>query len=398
MSDEDALPTATAFLSYAHSDDDDGQIGRLRERLGQAYKRHRGEALAIFFDRAGDHRIEWGEEWRSKISDTISGTTFFIPVISPSYLKSSMCREEFDEFVEKAEGSGLNELIMPILWVEPHPETVEEKRLFDAANARQWVDWREKRKLEETSAAYKNLIDEMGERLARVAREVADKPEVVDAGATGEVDTGGTQPTAVDEDSGGPKGTPPHIEEPPGLLDLSVEAAQRTAVMLTLLQQAADEITAMKDGVSVEPLDQSATNSQRLFAMRHLANEMTPYAERFEAKAKQAEEAARLLNKSIFSAIDLLSLPQMVVGANQIESFERLREVPAQVQGQLGQIVTVRAQVSMIGRLSRDLRAPFSSIERGFDSLDAILQLVQDWTAAFQKLGNDPVQADRVGG
>jgi hypothetical protein len=46
MTAEDDLTTATAFWSYAHSDDEEGQIRRLKEKLDHAYKRHRGEALA----------------------------------------------------------------------------------------------------------------------------------------------------------------------------------------------------------------------------------------------------------------------------------------------------------------------------------------------------------------
>ena len=40
------LTTATAFWSYAHSDDEEGQIRRLKEKLDHTFKRHRGEALA----------------------------------------------------------------------------------------------------------------------------------------------------------------------------------------------------------------------------------------------------------------------------------------------------------------------------------------------------------------
>jgi hypothetical protein len=41
------LTTATAFWSYAHSDDDgsDGQIRRLKEQADHAFKRHSGEEL-----------------------------------------------------------------------------------------------------------------------------------------------------------------------------------------------------------------------------------------------------------------------------------------------------------------------------------------------------------------
>ena len=116
------------------------------------------------------------------MSTTIFGTTFFIPVISPSYLKSSMCREEFDEFADKAESSDLNELIMPILWVHcVSRDRTKNSGYSMHAKARQWVDWTKIRGLDESSPNYRGLIDEMGERLANAARKVATKPEVIAA-------------------------------------------------------------------------------------------------------------------------------------------------------------------------------------------------------------------------
>lgn len=77
---------ATIFWSYAHADDDGskGRIRRLSERLSDYYRMHSGEPIARFFDRDGQDGLKWGVEWRSKISTSIFGTTFFVPVISPS--------------------------------------------------------------------------------------------------------------------------------------------------------------------------------------------------------------------------------------------------------------------------------------------------------------------------
>ena len=127
--------------------------------------------MKSFFDRYGAHSLEWGVEWRKLISTTISGTTFFIPVISPSYLKSANCRDEFEQFWTKASNSILGELLLPILWVRVYPDRDEEEEIWKVAQERQYVDWTEIRKKDENSPEYKGLIDEMGERLAKAARE-----------------------------------------------------------------------------------------------------------------------------------------------------------------------------------------------------------------------------------
>ncbi len=389
------LTTATAFWSYAHSDDDgaDGQIRRLKTQLDHAFKRHSGEQLKSFFDRHGDHRIEWGEEWRSKISTTIFGTTFFIPVISPSYSKSSMCREEFDEFAEKAKTSDLDELIMPILWVPVHPETDEEQRIFDAAKARQWVDWTQIRKLDEHSPEYKGLIDEMGERLANAARNVAIKPEVIP------LDTQGKP----DKDDGGTGGEGSLVavaaerEEPPGLLDIAVEVETRSEAFKHHLQQAMGAFDTPPEVTSIQPLQPGATEAQKLFYYKRVAKELEPRAAEFEESAKRAEEEARLLGRAIFSCIDILTDPVL---SKQVDrenlDLNGFREIPARLTAQFSNYDEIRTAVSTLGRMSRDMRGPVSAMERGFDSLNAILEMIRDWAAGFAKLGDGPVAAPRA--
>lgn len=381
---EDDLTTATAFWSYAHSDNEEGQIERLKQRLDSAYKRHRGEALASFFDKLGEHKIEWGEEWRSKISNTISGTTFFIPVISPSYVKSSICRTEFDEFNEKAKASGLNELIMPIFWVPVYPETPEEQRIFDAAQERQWVDWSQVRKLDENLAEYKRLIDEMGERLANVAREVAAKPEVIGQSNVNSSD--------VERDSSGSHdyGPPEQIEDAPGILDLAAESIELGASVATSLSQALDALNTIPRVGSLDPPHAHASTGQRLFFFKRIANEIWPYAQEFERKAKEAEESVQLLQHHVFDMLTLLSdadteLSVTLSDANSELSgaLENVGRVPETVRTTLQDISNMRSQVSNLGRMSRDLRVPMSAVERGFDALDAVVQLTGDWTTAF---------------
>ncbi|MEV0673364.1 toll/interleukin-1 receptor domain-containing protein [Mycobacterium sp. NPDC050441] len=396
------LQTATAFWSYAHADDEgsDGQIRRLKEKLDHAFKMHRGEALASFFDRTGDHKLEWGEEWRSKISTTISGTTFFIPVISPSYVKSTMCREEFDEFSEKARNSDLNELVLPILWVPVDPETDEERRIFDAAKARQWIDWSQRRKLEESSAPYRALIDEMGERLAKAAKSVASKPEVTlpDSGpGTPDSDGNGGVPDTRDGDTPSPTGGGGGLaarsgedaassKSAPGLIDLAAEATTRADSFVANLSTGFQAVRDMSTNVlQPNPLPPQASAGQRMFYFKRIAQEMQPYADRFEQYVERAASDASDLNDTMFQLAEMLRDP-VLRQAVDIENIGRVKEIPAALAEKFGKYSEYRSQLSAIGRMSRDLRVPFSAIERAFDSMDEIMRLVRDWTATMESL------------
>ncbi|MGA9674078.1 MAG: TIR domain-containing protein [Mycobacterium sp.] len=387
------IATATAFWSYAHSDDDgtNGKIRRLKEGVDHAFKRYSGDPLASFFDRSGDNRLVWGDEWRSKISSTIWGTTFFIPVISPSYLKSSMCRDEFNEFWEKAEKSDdLQELLLPILWAPVHPATKEENQVWDIVKGRQYLDWTQVRKLGEDSPEYERLVDEMGERLAEAARTVANVSEGESAaeedGTDSDDDDGGA---AVPVDSPEP---PPTDPGPAGLVDLAddaTEQAKRFAADLTTGFQALQEMQTQV--LAPDPLHPNASTGQRLFYFKRISKDMGPYVQKFEQSLKEAEDEARRLNDTMFKFIDILQDPVLRRVAD-IENMNvsQVRGLPALLAEKFGDYGQFRDQISAIGRMSRDLSVPMSSIDRGFDSMDTIMELVQDWTTAMEALGDDP--------
>lgn len=404
------IQTATAFWSYAHSDDEgsEGQIRRLKEKLDHAYKRHRGEALASFFDRTGDHKIEWGEEWRSKISTTISGTTFFIPVVSPSYVKSPMCRQEFDEFSEKAKTSNLDELVMPILWVPVDPETEEEERIYDAAKARQWMDWTSVRNMDEQSPEYKALIDQMGARLAAAAKSVAAKPEVTtesdvvaeddtdpDDGGTAVGDSSGDDlPPPVDGSGGAPVEVPDSDQA--ALMDVVIDAETQVRSFAENLTVGFAAVQEMFEVAKNDPLHPSATTGQKNFYFKRIAAEMMPYATKFENSVRSAVNDASDLNDTMFDFIEIMRDPVLRKAAVASSAdLGRVKEIPAVLAAKFGNYEAARTQLSAIGRVSRDLRAPMLAIDRGFEGMDEIMRLVRDWTAAMETL-NAELEDEKV--
>lgn len=370
----------TAFWSYAHSDDDglDGQIARLRDAVDHAFQRHSGEALESFFDRDS---LVWGTEWRSKITDTISGTTFFIAVLSPSYLKSPNCRDEFNQFRKAAENSDLGKFLLPILWVPTHPDTDEEREVSRAAEAHQYIPWTETRKLGESEPEYKRLIDQMGERLADVARELNNRPERIDPAAiraTIEVSSDGTASPVF------PPVYPAGANTDAGLVELLEEAGNQAQALGGNIGAAFSVINRMTREVSSQSVGPEVPAQQRLLALKQVANEITPYADEFEQKARAAEESARLMNKSAFTAFDLmenLGAPMTV----KPDEAETLRPLLNAIIEKLSATPKMRSRMSMMGRLSRDLRVPFATIERGFDSLDAVATLVAEFSQLLDR-------------
>lgn len=136
-----------AFLSYVRDDDahDLGRISDLRMRLEGEVRIQTGRPFPIFQDR---NDIVWGERWRERIKEAIDSISFLIPIITPSYFRSHMCREEFEAFLLRERSLGLPRLILPIYYVSADEIDDAAKYPDDMAavlRERNWSDWRELR-------------------------------------------------------------------------------------------------------------------------------------------------------------------------------------------------------------------------------------------------------------
>ena len=166
--------TAYGFWSYAHEDNDldGGNILELSRLLKEEYNLLSGEPLDLFIDRDG---IAWGEEWRKRIGSSLVQTTFFIPIITPRYFKRPECRRELLEFAAKARGLGVEDLILPILYVETPGISLDNSDQAVALIARtQYVDWRNSRFMDTESREYRSKVHALASRLLEIAERVAD--------------------------------------------------------------------------------------------------------------------------------------------------------------------------------------------------------------------------------
>jgi len=164
-----------AFMSYVRSDDKYGRLTQFRERLSDEVHIQIGEEFSIFQDRED---ILWGQNWKERIEESLDEVTFLIPIITPSFFKSSACRDELHRFLEREEKLGRNDLILPVYYVDSPLLNDEEKRAGDdlaqVIAARQYADWRELRFEPFTSP-------QVDKTLARLAVQIRDALERVQA-------------------------------------------------------------------------------------------------------------------------------------------------------------------------------------------------------------------------
>lgn len=137
-----------AFMSYVRSDDehDGGHLTEFRDRLSSEVQMQTGIPFPIFQDR---NDIQWGQNWKERIEDSLNGVTFLIPVITPSFFLSPACRDELSQFLERESQLGRNDLILPFYYVDCPLLNDKQKRendeLAQAISEHNYADWRELR-------------------------------------------------------------------------------------------------------------------------------------------------------------------------------------------------------------------------------------------------------------
>lgn len=162
-------------MSYTRFDDshDSGYLSKLRERLSNEVRGQSGAAFDIFQDTKD---IDWGQQFKERISETLDSVIFFIPILTPSFFTSTYCREELRQFLEREKQLQRHDLILPIYYVEsPVLEDPAQRANDDLAQIiaeRQRVDWRDFRFESLDAPAVRRRLAEMATRMRNVMQAV----------------------------------------------------------------------------------------------------------------------------------------------------------------------------------------------------------------------------------
>jgi hypothetical protein len=143
------MNTAPAvFFSYTRADDEreNRRLSQMRKALEKELSALSGDEWTVFQD---VEHIEIGEQWKKRLAEGVGGSTFFLPILTPTYLKRPICREELSQFLEKESELGRDDLVFPLLYLDTPSLTDKGLQKSDplaaALAARNWDDWRELR-------------------------------------------------------------------------------------------------------------------------------------------------------------------------------------------------------------------------------------------------------------
>ena len=132
------------FWSYTRHDDvnSDGELSQLRVIVGKAIALQLGKDVTLWQDISA---IPYGADWSETIDHTLEKTTFFMPIVTPRYLNSANCRDEYAAFRHRMANLGRNDLVFPIHYVGVEEMVAEETAFAEhlgAIRRHQWIDYR----------------------------------------------------------------------------------------------------------------------------------------------------------------------------------------------------------------------------------------------------------------
>lgn len=152
------------FISYARKDNQsltegDGWITQMRDCILRNHRRYSTEPLRIFFDTSD---IRDMDDWRSRILRGLRESRVLLVCLSPNYLASRYCREEWHEYRNRiVRPSAGADTIAVVRLSDPGPGAAAEAAWLDQIRAIQHTDLSEWFPVEAPSAS-----DEIQQRIA----------------------------------------------------------------------------------------------------------------------------------------------------------------------------------------------------------------------------------------
>jgi hypothetical protein len=164
------------FFSYSREDDDDsgGKLSKLRERIQAELRGQLGRTKRDFRLWQDKTAIAHGTLWEDEIKSAIAESVFFIPIITPTAVRSYHCKFEFDAFLAREKELGRSNLIFPILYI-PVPALTDDRwrqdPLLATIGSRQYEDWQNLRHLDASSTEVALRVEKFCANICRALQE-----------------------------------------------------------------------------------------------------------------------------------------------------------------------------------------------------------------------------------
>ena len=147
-----------------------GALSALRDRIQRELRGQLGRSFKSFRLWQDKEAIAPGKLWEAEIRAAVEHSAFFIPIITPTVVKSPFCKFELDLFLARERALGRSDLVFPILYIRvPSLEDggQQDDPVLSTIASRQYVDWREFRQLDVNSTEVKQKVEFFASMLSK---------------------------------------------------------------------------------------------------------------------------------------------------------------------------------------------------------------------------------------
>lgn len=362
------MTESQGFWSYVHSDDEaeGGRIVQLVHDIVAQYEMLTNETIELFLDRDD---IAWGQEWKARIEGSLASVAFFIPVLTPRYFASVICRGELNTFARRATDLGVGELLLPILYSDfpglndetPSDELVALIKKF------QWVDWREIKWAARESPEYRRAVAQLAQRLAeanRNAQRIAEESPV--------------PAESLDNAAGA-------IELLAGMEEALPEMTATTEAIAAAIVEIGEVFTTAGEDLNV-PNGASSSFAKRLNLLRTLSaalksptGHVSELGENFASQLHDVDLGIRAI---------IERAPDEPESQKEFcEFFGSIRGMVESAETGLGALQGMIDSLTPLEKLSRDLRPPLSDMRHGLTLMLEGLEVMREWVALIDSSG-----------
>ncbi len=362
--------TWKAFFSYARKDDERtyGAITKLKKAIVNEYAYVTGNDLDIFQDKDD---IDWGDNWRKEIKENLGNTYFFIPILTPTYLRRPSCLGELKNAFRAFKDTNNERGIFPIRFADCADaiESLNDDELagfLKSANSPNWSDLQYE---DPSSSDYRRSI-----------RKIVDRMIAFDASHKWEEEA-----LVIDDESS--------LDDEMGLIDRIAFVEEDMDNATNELAAISALITEVGDMFSSQSVPDNATFGQRLAVMKELSKELESPADDIERHTKEYSHLMGKVDSGVHAIIECASLGAPYENSASHDdkvsfhmSMKRLNEdtKPAFVQ-----MKNFCAVLRNTERLSKDLRKPIRRIRSSVEDIGSSQHYYQDWERVSKKLIQD---------
>ncbi|MFD7900398.1 TIR domain-containing protein [Streptomyces sp. NPDC059743] len=367
------------FWSYTHRDDqlDGGRIVRLSERIANAFEIITSEPLEIFLDKKS---IEWGDAWRLRLDSALTGTTFLIPIITPKFLGSQECRREVIKFSGHAASLGLDELLLPIHYVNvpqltEGPENQPADEVVELIARRQWVDWRDLRLEDEDSPGYRQAVHKLALRLSEIIE---------------------TVPAEMSVKVPAPNQT---AEEPPGFIEIMAEMEEALPAWMDTVQKFAGIIALIGEETKWATGEMATSDSRgggfagRMRVTEELATRLVDPVEKVDALGSKYWAELAAIDPGVIGIIRQVAKDDLSAEDKQTarDFFKEIKELAAVTRETTGHLQEFSDNVGQASLGSRRLRPQFKTIQAAVQKVIDGQTIINEWSRLAEDvdLGDD---------